>query len=225
MTSELENSQSDRETSDLVTEDRQTWWDARYIGVRYDATRHDDWISKHLVLIPPNLPLIELGCGFGFIAEITYRTGRNILATDISPIALAALQERRPEIPTQRVDFERRLPFGDFRFGAVIANLCLHYFDRDTTFRVLSEIQRVLASEGVLLCRVNSSSDIHYGAGIGELVEMGLYCKNGHYKRFFDEAMIGEFFDGWDLLELKNYDLAHYTPPKNVYEIVARVRP
>ncbi len=215
MIGELKKAQSDRKTADLVTENRQTWWDARYIGAQYDPFRYDDWISQHLSLIPPSLPLVEFGCGFGFIFEIAYRTGRDILATDISPIALAALRERRPKIPTQRVDIERRLPFRDFRFGAVIANLCLHYFDRSTTFRILSEIRRILARKGVLLCRVNSSTNFHYGAGEGEFVERGLYCKNGHYKRFFD---------GWELLELKNYDLNHRTPPKNIHEIVAQVR-
>ena len=49
------------------------------------------------------------------------------------------------------------------------------------------EIARVLKPNGNLLARVNSISDLNYGAGQGQRLEENYYFVDGYNKRFFSE--------------------------------------
>jgi SAM-dependent methyltransferase len=120
------------------------------------------------------------------------------------------------------VDLERPLPFPDDSFDGAVADLCLHYFNAGTIAAALAEISRILKPSGCLFARVNSTRDVHYGAGEGLEMERGFYNQAGHYKRFFDKPMIDGFFRAWEITALDQYDIRRHDKPKNVFEIVAR---
>ena len=207
--------------ADHLTEDRQKIWDAHYARGGADSITYDDWYSRHLSALAPGSPILELGCGMGFVSETLHLRGYAVTATDIAPTALARLQARVPGIVTHRVDLENPLPFPDSSFSAVVADLCLHYFPAEVTAGVVSEIGRVLVPGGKLLARVNSTLDVNHGAGEGEQIETGFYCRNGHYKRFFDVAMIESFFSSWRIDRLDQYEVHRHENPKQLIELIA----
>jgi SAM-dependent methyltransferase len=203
-------------------EDRARIWNDYYQAHDHRSLRFDDWLLKHERLFGANWSFIEFGCGFGRVSEALLERGRRVLSTDLSTVALKKLKERLPAAQVMTLDLERPLPFPDGVFDCAVADLCLHYFDRASTETMLLEIARILKPRGCLLGRVNSTDDVHHGAGEGLEVEPGLYYQAGHYKRFFDEALIRELFREWKLVTLGKYDIHRHERPKNVYEIVVR---
>jgi SAM-dependent methyltransferase len=197
-------------------------WNAYYQSSTYSQIRYSDWLSPHLAAVSLSTPIIEFGCGFGYLSELLFRSGYDIVATDIAQSALDALEARVPGIKTRPVDIHLPLPFSDESFGVAVADLCLHYFDSRTTASALAEIARLLRRDGLLCARVNSDRDYRHGAGVGHEIEHGFFEQNGHFKRFFDEPMVQQFFRTWRITSFTNYDTFQYEEPKNVYEIVAR---
>jgi hypothetical protein len=53
-------------------------------------------------------------------------------------------------------------------------------------------------SRGILLCRLNSKKDVHFGARGYPRIAENYYSVDGEPKRFFDKASIQELFNkGW----------------------------
>ncbi|MGC8493275.1 MAG: class I SAM-dependent methyltransferase [Syntrophobacteraceae bacterium] len=204
----------------MTNENWKTRWNDYYSTAVFDPAGYADWLTPHLARICLSAPIIEFGCGFGYLSELLFTRGYNILATDFAPAALRALCERAPGIATRAIDMQLPLPFPDESFEVAVADLCFHYFDSRTTESILAETRRILRPQGLLCARVNSSRDFHFGAGVGLEVEPGLFEVNGRCKRFFDESMIGKFFHDWSIISLKNYHTLQYEKPKNVFEII-----
>jgi SAM-dependent methyltransferase len=203
-----------------MTEDRSGAWNDYYRSHDRGSVCFDHWIEKHGKFFGEGRSVVEFGCGFGYVTEALLAMGCRVLATDASAVALKKLKECLPAAQAMVVDLSRPFPFPDGAFDCAVADLCLHYFDGRTTAEILLEIARILVPRGFLLCRVNSSQDVHFGAGAGFERERGFYDRDGRCKRFFDEAMIGEFFAEWEMISLKRYDMRGYGQPKNLYEIV-----
>ncbi|MBJ3791971.1 methyltransferase domain-containing protein, partial [Bacillus sp. OA1] len=121
-------------------------------------------------------------------------------------------------------DMTGGLPFPDGSARAVVADLSLHYFHWDDTVSIVSEIARVVGTGGLLLARLNSTCDVHYGAGQGIELEPRYYEHEGRRKRFFDEADMRRLFDGWAINVLKETDMHRYRKPKICWEMAACVR-
>jgi hypothetical protein len=73
----------------------------------------------------------------------------------------------------------------------------------------------------VLLCRLNSTNDFHYGASGHPQIAENYYSVNGEPKRFFDrETVIALFSSGWQILAVEEKIISKYLHPKSVWEIV-----
>ncbi len=202
-------------------ENREALWDSHYSKTGNCTLHNDIWIKKYISYIKPDDMIIELGCGFGLLSEWFIKNSFNILSTDISEKAIEKFRSRVPEARTEKIDIQKSLPYPDSSFDIVIADLCLHYFDTDSTEKILTEVQRILKYGGYLFARVNSDSDLNHGAGCGIKIEKGFYNQKGHFKRFFDREMIDKFFSRWKLLSVSEESTDHYIKAKNVYEIAA----
>lgn len=111
------------------------------------------------------------------------------------------------------------LPFENKSFSVVIADLCLHYFRWEDTVKIVGEISSVLKDDGFLLCRVNSTKDVHYGAGQGDLIENNYYAVHGKTKRFFDSKQIESIFNTWKTQYICECQMLRYEHPKILWEI------
>jgi SAM-dependent methyltransferase len=105
--------------------------------------------------------------------------------------------------------------------GAVVASLSLHYFPWPETLALVQRIRNALRPGGLLLCRLNSTNDHHYGASGHPEIEPNYYLVNGEPKRFFDRAAVERLFaGGWRRISLEEMRIDRYEHPKAAWEVV-----
>ena len=201
------------------------YWEQIFAGNREQKIQTDDWLDDFDGIIQAcSTPVLDLGCGFGNDTLALMQKGKRVIACDQSENALSNLRRNIPDVyGTKRVNMLDGLPFADQSFEIVIADLCLHYFTKADTLRILGEIRRVLVPGGHLFVRVNSVNDVNYGAGQGEEIEHHLYLnENGCLKRFCDEADIRGLFSAVEIEYLREERMTRYAADKYLYRAVMR---
>jgi SAM-dependent methyltransferase len=203
------------------------YWDQLYED-RSRRQKPDPWLESQLDCVPgvgPGTEALDLGCGTGRESEILAARGCRVTACDFSPQAVRRTQKRVPGAVTILLDITQELPWTDGSFQLVVASLSLHYFDAKTTTRVFKEIRRILSPGGFLVGRVNSTEDVHYGAGRGAEVEPGLFVRDGRQKRFFTEEDVRGLLECWNIQELTAMETVRYLTPKHVISFRAEKPP
>ncbi len=195
-------------------------WDKIYKKHGTKKPEYDDWLDKFMPLIKlsHNLPIIDLGCGFGNDTLYLKEKGFDVLSCDYSIEALNRLDYFIKEPKKIHFDMRHGFPFENSSARVIIADLSLHYFSKKETEAIIAEISRVLENNGFLLGRVNSVNDINYGAGQGEKIEENYYHVNGDTKRFFDKNQLEYFFKNWDIRHIKECDMNRYEKKKITWE-------
>ncbi len=199
------------------------YWEAIYHSEK--TAEYDGWLDEFLPQFSEG-KILDLGCGNGGVSDFLEGQGLDVLACDFSDEALKNCSLLNPHIKTQKVDLRIPLPFADQSVSTVITQLSLHYFSSALTEKILQEIWRILSVDGLLIVCVNSTKDIHFGAGQGEKIERNFYSKNGNTKRFFDEEMVQQFFltENWKKISVKEQTKSRFNNKKTFWEIVLRKR-
>jgi len=190
----------------------------------------DNWIEPRLATIDAAMdsrPILELGCGDGVDTLYLEQHGYKVIAADIRENRLqqCAVQIERSMLLCH--DLRDPFPFTNGAFPVIVASLCLHYFPWDETESIVAEIRRCLPDGGLLLCRLNSTRDIHFGAKgypAADPINGGAYYQyKGRRKRFFDEQSVGSLFEtGWTIVSLSEQTIYRYSKPKVVWEAILR---
>lgn len=181
---------------------------------------YDNWLDKYLELFGDlKSPILDLGSGTGNDTLFLTERGYKVVACDYSQKALDIIKHFIPTAQPELVDISKQLPFNDNEFEVIIADLSLHYFDNDTTIKIMKEIKRILKKDGYLFARVNSVNDINHGAGQGHQLEENYYFVDGYKKRFFDLKDVNKYFSIIGNVEAKETDMLRYQKPKKVIEI------
>jgi SAM-dependent methyltransferase len=154
--------------------------------------------------------VLELGAGHGRDALFLARQGFSVHATDFSETALDQLRlEAQREGLDDRVtaalhDVRDPLPPADATVNAVFANLLLNMAFAPSELRSLvAEIHRVLCPGGLFVYAVWSTDDPcsrHW-----KQLDDGLSMHDGFVGRFFDQQLVGELAEDWNLDELTPY--------------------
>ena len=185
----------------------------------------DRWLDRwqgHLGEPADVSPVLELGCNEGADTSWLREHGYSVVACDLDGAALAECARRVPGARLVRLDLRVPLPFGIATFGAVVAGLSLHYFDWDVTERIMADLHRALRPDGLLLVRVNSTKDVHFGAVGHPAIDPGFYRVGDRTKRFFDEPTLRRLLaDRWRLRSLEEYETSRFETTKVVWEAVA----
>jgi len=195
---------------------------------KFDEKRaiYDGWFDEFEETIQQcNTPIIDLGCGNGNNSQYLAQKGKTVIACDYTEEALALINENMPEV-AQTLCFDMRdgLPFEDDFTDVIIADLCLHYFTEEDTFKILREIKRVLKPNGILLFRVNSVNDINYGSTEGEEISRNYRRtdKNGD-KRYFDKTDLEYFFKEFSYVSFNEETMTkRYSKPKVLWKGIAK---
>jgi len=201
-------------------------WNEVFSDLKLGKPQGDFWLEKY----EPRLasaqdgPVIDLGCGSGCDSLFLTERGYRVIACDFSSKALEIIHKYIPGAETMLFNMKSGLPFPDSSARAIVADLSLHYFYWDDTVAIVSEIARVVGAGGLLLARLNSTRDVHYGAGQGIELEHHYYEHEGRRKRFFDKADLELLFDGWAIDVLTETDMHRYGKPKICWELAASVR-
>lgn len=182
----------------------------------------DRWLTRWLPLIAERAeadPVFEIGCGHGDDTATLAAAGLRVVAFDLSAIAVAAARLRVPSASIECRDIRDPFPASVRQVGVVVASLSLHYFPWEETLTLAQRIRTVLRPGGVLLCRMNSTEDHHFGARGHPEIEPNYFLVDGQPKRFFDRAsMCSLFADGWNELSLEHFVTRKYIRPKALWE-------
>ena len=179
-------------------------------AVIHDADR---WLDPWLALVAARAagrPILELGCGSGRDTETLTGVG-HVVALDLSPDQVAAARLRAPSAEVHCRDVRDPFPASSAQARVVVASLSLHYFGRHETVALLDRIHELLTPGGLLLCRLNSTNDLHYGAVGYPEIEPHYYLVDGRPKRFFDRADVDALMaGGWQVLSLQEQTIQRY---------------
>lgn len=199
-------------------------WDKIFLSCGAKKPKYDDWLAKYLDYLDESkeIPIIDLGCGFGNDTLYLTERGYPVISCDYSIEALNRLKFFIEKPETRLVNMLDGLPFDNNIACVLIADLSIHYFSWDDTNKIINDISRVLIEDGYFICRVNSVKDINYGAGQGVKIEDNYYNVNGKFKRFFDQEQIEKVFKNWEIINLKEYEMNRYKDPKIVWEIAMK---
>jgi len=191
----------------------------------------DEWIAPFLPTLRAGYgPVLELGCGPGEDAAWLTARGFSVVACDRAWQPLRKAHKAALTAALFQADLTAPFPVRSHSVGVVIASLSLHYFHWETTQAIGAEIRRVLRPHGVLLFRVNATDDVLHGAGMGEVIEPGLYQMPDQYgkastnglKPYFDAAAMRAILaDGFTIAHLAHATTYRYTLAKQVWECLA----
>lgn len=110
-----------------------------------------DYMYSHIAVAVKEKTVLELATGPGMIAKNVAWSAKKIVATDFAPNMIA--QAKKGNIPSN-VEFEiadaSDLQYEDKAFDVVIIANALHVVPNPE--KVLSEIDRVLADDGLIIC-------------------------------------------------------------------------
>lgn len=180
---------------------------------------YDDWLDEFNAIIQASsMPIIDLGCGCGNNTLYLTQNSKTVIACDFSTQAINTVNKYIPLASTQLFDMTKGLPFRDSSADLILADLCLHYFNSQTTFFIINEIKRVLKNNGHLLFRVNSVNDINHGALQGEEIEHHFFFIDEMPKRFFDQEDIINFFKDWDIISHNEEIMTRYQSKKMLWK-------
>jgi SAM-dependent methyltransferase len=190
-----------------------------------NAMHSDDlWLLPWIPLLKQHYqetPLLELGCGSGADTLTLTRAGFKVNALDISEQAIAAAKLHAPLAHYSHQSILDPFPAALHHYDIVIASLSLHYFDWHTTEAVVERIRKTLAPTGILLCRLNSTKDQHFGAIGYPQIEPNFFLVDGAPKRFFDETSVRKLFsNGWRIASIEEKCSEKYHLPKVLWELV-----
>lgn len=184
----------------------------------------DPWLERWLPLVAERAgtrPILELGCGSGLDSSTLDGAGHRIVAIDLSPDSVAKARTRVPSGEFYCQDLRALFPPAARGTNVVIASLSLHYFPWDETVALVGRIFDLLPPAGLLLCRLNSTNDHHFGASGYPAIEPHYYLVDGNPKRFFSKAEVQALFaTGWNVLHLEERIVHRYSSPKSLWEAV-----
>lgn len=192
----------------------------------HDGTWLERWMPD-IAARAARRPLLELGCGVCTDSVYLESQGLRVIAADLDPRRLSICTHALRQPSLLCLDLRSPLPFAGNSFPVVLASLCLHYFTWDDTQRAVQEVRRCLVDDGMLVCRVNSTNDVHFGASgypAVDAVREGAYYQIGEgRKRFFDETSVRALFaGGWTFDSLEEQRIRRYRRPKTIWEAVLR---
>jgi SAM-dependent methyltransferase len=189
--------------------------------------KNDSWLEKWMELLRKHANggrVLELGCGSGWDTVDLLSAGCSVTALDVSQKRLRECSKSAPRANVLAADVGKPLPFADQSMSVILASLSLHYFSWANTLEIASELGRCIRGGGLLLTRFNSTRDYHYGASSGVKLEPNFYLTREQTKRFFDEASVRRFLQGWDIRFLEENVIQRYRNPKYVWEAMAICR-
>ena len=187
-------------------------------------TGTDPWLERWLPLVAGRR-VLELGCGAGRDTEVLAAAGIEVVGIDASAPAIAKARNRVPRAEFHCQDLRAPFPVAKAGCGAVVASLCLHYFPWADTHAAVRHIRQALVPGGILLCRLNSTKDFHFGARGHPRIAANYFRVDGEPKRFFDHAAVLRLFGaGWRIVSLEEMAIHRYEKAKVVWEAVLTSR-
>jgi len=139
-------------------------WDALYAAsADSDLSWHSERLDDDLAAALPEpmqsaqrSRLLDVGTGLGTVAIEAARHGFTVVATDVSPRALARAQARAAGLPITWLEDDITASRIGGQFGVVVDRGCLHLLPDDRRSSYAATMARLTAPGGTLLLKVDS---------------------------------------------------------------------
>lgn len=184
----------------------------------------DQWLSRWIPLLAEradDTPILELGCGRGADTAILCQHDFKVIGIDMSPQAIKKAKKQIAGAQFYCQDVRAPFPTEVENYKVILASLSLHYFLWKETVDLIDRVYQALASDGILLFRVNSTDDFNYGSKGYPEIEPHYYLVKNQGKRFFDQQDINRLFQSrWNKLAMEEMTINRYWRAKVVWEVV-----
>jgi len=178
----------------------------------------DRWLKPESVVYPLSIRwkkesknnILDLGCGLGRNSLYFYEQGFKVTTVDGSPSAIekfeAICKQKDYKIDVRLCDMHS-LPFENSTFDAVFSFHVIYHTDSKGIKKVISEIERVLKSDGELFVTLNSKNNTSYLKNINHKIDENTIIKQEgiekglpHY--YVDEQEVKELLRNFDIQRL-----------------------
>lgn len=107
-----------------------------------------------LKFLPSNktLPILDAGCGTGWLAQELSKRSYAVSACDLSPDFIFSLQKNSPQIPALTANLGQKLPYPTNHFASVILNMVGH--DLKDLPLSLKNLQTITRPDGKLILTI-----------------------------------------------------------------------
>jgi len=167
-----------------MIENRKKFWDSQHSGDNIptlSGCEYDETIDfmKIRELIKPNINVLEIGVGMGFVTKGFFDAGCNVSALDISDVALERVKPLTKNVyPTTELE---KMPSDHFDLI-----LCRNVVQHVATNYLIMELKHVLRSlkkDGILAIQFVSSTQVEDSGSvvIYNTNELGEYCRTIKY--------------------------------------------
>jgi len=192
--------------------------------------QEQDWIEKPSLFaetaihyFPKSGRILELGAGHGQDSIFFAKQGYDVVSTDIETSSLELNlskqpQEYRERISAIRIDLKEALPYERNSFDIVYAHLSLHYFDEETTFEIINEIERILKPGGIFAFLTNSINDPEYSTGI--FLEKDFFQIGKATKRYFSIESARQLTRDFQVNLIDNLGQTYKDRAKGIYHLI-----
>lgn len=196
-------------------------WEKEYRHLQWGCAGSTAHITQKL---SPGSRVLDVGCGCGRHL-LPLSSSYNITGIDIS---ITALNKARNYLEKQNKNAEyataslTHLPFKGKTFDAVICLGVLQHLTEPGRYTAVSEIKRVLKSNGLIFFEVFGSQDMRFG---GEEAEERTFVRqHGILYHYFTSEEIRALFFGFEFLELKdNIMEKNYRGKKQIRHMISAV--
>jgi SAM-dependent methyltransferase len=131
--------------------DPDTWWD-EYLGHYENRTwRDSSGILADVVAHAGGGPLLDVGCGLGFLVECARQWGIEAIGLEASEKALAACRQRHPKADVRPWRGGEPLPLGDGSIGVALAHEFIDHISPQQNRLLFRELGRVVRLGGTLI--------------------------------------------------------------------------
>lgn len=144
--------------------------------------------------------ILNLAAGDGRFTNKLLEKADKVTAIDINKEELNILKDNCNKdlinkLNMELVDITQKLPFQDMSFDGVFCTGTLHLFDKDTLFKILNEVKRILKSKGKIL--FDFATDIKRIDKYGNQI---IFDGEGNYKKEESILMFKKYLSDFSLI-------------------------
>jgi SAM-dependent methyltransferase len=129
------------------------WWTEYSEHYKGRTWRHYRKVLAEFVLYAEDVPMLDVGCGFGFLLECARRFGIPAIGIEGSASAIARGRSLHPLVDIRQWRAGEDLPFSDEFIGGAILNEFIDHISVDENRRLFKELWRVLKPGGSLMVK------------------------------------------------------------------------